>query len=295
MKKHTAIRAIEKQNKIIENMMKPYQNIVQNAAHTTIQTIDISQNLLTSRINSLNMSAISHIPQNIFQESIDLTSGIKKIILMNQDIIQSIMAPIEEQIQTIQSISKFQMSNYVQSELKGIRNLLDSLTPTFEWQEMYDKVSFEDIQELIDEEYLSDDFKINQQKINKLSDTNKEIISKKLHSVYRLIVLLQVVLGLLDSNTLKYLTKNVPIINHVFQTIHNSDISTDGHITKETDVYTYSSNSSQICGYIQYGVPFEVKEYHSGWLKIKYKNTFDEIKQGWILEDKAVWSFIKDE
>lgn len=146
MKKQSAISAIEKQNKIIENMMKPYHN------------------LSTSVVNSLNMSAISHIPQNIFQESIDLTSGIKKTISMNHDIIQSIMAPIEEQMQTIQSFPRFQMNNYVQSELKGIRNLLDSLAPALEWQEMLDKVSFEDIQELIDEDYLSEEFKINQQK-----------------------------------------------------------------------------------------------------------------------------------
>ena len=68
----------------------------------------------------------------------------------------------------------------------------------------------------------------------------------------------------------------------------------NGHINKKANLFTYSSLSSKIIDVLDYGTPFEVKEFHNGWLKIKFKNSIGDIEEGWIQEDNAIWSFTKN-
>ena len=285
MKKYTAVGAIETQNKIIENMMKPYQCMLNNYVNSFADDI---------RIGTANLfsSSISQVTQSAFQ-LMETQSVRERILQTTHDFL---ITGISSLIPQLTSISSQLENNTMSGQIEQLINIVNLLSLNAELKELYNQVSFSDIQELIEEEYLSEEFVLNQEKINRLSDDNKKKITHKLHSLWVFVTVLQCIFGFLDSDTMNYLTKEVPIINQLYGIIHNdnSNITANGYITKDTEVYSYSSNNADICGYIKYGLPFEVIEYHSGWLKIRYKNTLDEMKEGWIIEDKAVWSFINE-
>lgn len=155
-----------------------------------------------------------------------------------------------------------------------------------------DNIDYDNIINLVKENYLNEDLTINEENYNKASEVEKSNVKKIVSGLFLLLEKLVLVLSLLDSPTLQLLIQQVPIIYQVYNAMVPDTVDTNGHIKSKTvNVFSYSSLSSHQVAKLEYGIPVEVISFHSGWLKIKYIGIEEEIKEGWIQEDNAIWSF----
>lgn len=155
-----------------------------------------------------------------------------------------------------------------------------------------DDIDYDNIMNLVKENYLNEDLTINKENYNKASKIKKSDITWNVKKIWAVILPFLIFLGYFDFPTYKLLVERIPIFTQIDKCLFPAKIITNGHIkSSATEVYSYSSQSSYRIDRLEYGNPFEVKTFHSGWLKIKYIGIEEEIKEGWIQEDNAIWSF----
>lgn len=159
----------------------------------------------------------------------------------------------------------------------------------------YKSISYEDIIDLIKNNYMTEDLNLDLEKIKDKSEDEKKSIIHKLTSFWSMLAAIVTVLAILDSPTAQSIIEQIPIVGQAYTILmEQQSLVINGHINKKTNLFTYSSLSSKIIDVLDYGTPFEVKEFHNGWLKIKFKNSIGDIEEGWIQEDNAIWSFTKN-
>lgn len=159
----------------------------------------------------------------------------------------------------------------------------------------YKSISYEDIIDLIKNNYMTEDLNLDLEKIKDKSEDEKKSIIHKLTSFWSMLAAIVTVLAILDSPTAQSIIEQIPIVGQAYTILmEQQSLVINGHINKKANLFTYSSLSSKIIDVLDYGTPFEVKEFHNGWLKIKFKNSIGDIEEGWIQEDNAIWSFTKN-
>ena len=117
MKKYTAVGAIETQNKIIENMMKPYQCMLNNYVNSFADDI---------RIGTANLfsSSISQVTQSAFQ-LMETQSVRERILQTTHDFL---ITGISSLIPQLTSISSQLENNTMSGQIEQLINIVNSLS-----------------------------------------------------------------------------------------------------------------------------------------------------------------------
>lgn len=189
---------------------------------------------------------------------------------------------------------KGKVFNNFDNQMTDIKSLLNIFYENADNTE-YKSVSYDDILDLIKNNYMTEELNLDLEKIKDKSEDEKKSIIHKLTSFWSMLAAIVTVLAILDSPTAQSIIEQIPIVGQAYTILtEQQSLAINGHINKKASLFTYSSLSSKIVDVLDYGTPFEVKEFHNGWLKIRFKNSIGDIKEGWIQEDNAIWSFAEN-
>lgn len=280
---------------LIQNQLESYVN---NYKKSLIKTLGYSiseEDLKNKSVSDILIKSVSKTLESItnsstFQSNVNL--------LDDSVFIDSFLKNLKQYINIILGnyktvFSKQDMFENVSAQLKTIINFLEVVG--YNETDIYDRnVNLQDIEQFFKEQYVNEDFSLNTDKMKNQTEEEK----KKKINIFKVIIdmlsTICVILTILDSATAQDIMESIPLVGQAYEIFKQQNISINGHISKKTNVYSYSSLSSQLTDALDYGTPIEVIEYHSGWLKIKYKNAYDEITVGWAQEDNIIWSFYKN-
>lgn len=179
----------------------------------------------------------------------------------------------------------------INAQVSMMKELVQVISKTLPVSNEVFEIDFDELNEYMNEELIDDNFQPNTEKIKKQPKTKQIKIKRICQCILVVIGFFANVSGILDSQVFQTLLENITGI--VCDVTNKEIIEVYGHIVQDADVYDYCSKQSLCNEMIFYGTPIEVIEYHSGWLKIKYKNMREEIVEGWILEENAIWSYVK--